>query len=172
VGMEPAPEVDSLRGQEHHIQARSVKGDLVPLPGVGGEALEIVAELDPGSSEECGVVVRAAPDGSELTRIVYRRGTVTLAFDSTHSSLNPQTTRGVDEGGLELGKGENLKLRVFLDGSVIEIFANGRACLTGRVYPTQAESLGLGLVARGGSARLVSMQVWEMRPISRNRLTT
>ena len=172
VGMEPAPEVESLRGQEHRIQAQGVKGDFVPLPGVRGETLEITAEIDPGSSEECGLVVRAGPDGSERTLILYRRRPGTLAFDSTHSSLDPQTTRGVDEGPLDLAKGKNLKLRVFLDGSVVEIFANGRACLTGRVYPTKAETLGLGLVARGGSARLVSMQVWEMRPISRDRLTT
>ncbi len=172
VGMEPAPEVESLRGQEHRMQAQRVKGDFVPLPGVRGETLEITAEIDPGSSEECGLAVRAGPDGGERTLILYRRRPGTLAFDSTHSSLDPQTTRGVDERPLDLAKGKNLKLRVFLDGSAVEIFANGRACLTGRVYPTKAESLGLGLVARGGSARLVSMQVWEMRPVSRDRLTT
>ncbi len=55
---------------------------------------------------------------------------------------------------------------------MIEVFANGRACLTGRVYPTRADSLGLGLVARGGSARLFSLSIWEMRPISPDRLTT
>jgi beta-fructofuranosidase len=172
VGMEPIPEIASLRGGKHELGERDVKGEFVSLPGACGETLEIIAELDPGSSAECGLVVRAAPEGSERTRIVYRRESGKLVFDSTHSSLDPQTTRGVDAGALELGKGENLKLRVFLDGSVIEIFANGRACLTGRVYPTKAESVALGLTARGGVAKLVSLKTWEMRPISPDRLAT
>ena len=49
--------------------------------------------------------------------------------------------------------------------SVIEVFANGRACITARVYPSRPDSLGVQLFARGGTARPRSLDVWEMDSI-------
>jgi hypothetical protein len=37
--------------------------------------------------------------------------------------------------------------------------------LTDRIYPSRADSLGVDLFARGGSAKLKSVDIWEMRPI-------
>jgi beta-fructofuranosidase len=71
-----------------------------------------------------------------------------------------------------LGRGESLRFRVFLDGSVIEIFANDRFCLTARVYPAGPRSTGLGLYATGGTAKMLSFDAWQMRPISPDRLTS
>jgi len=71
-----------------------------------------------------------------------------------------------------LKPGEPLRLQVFLDASVIEVFASRRACLTERIYPTRADSLGVSLLARGGTARLLTLEVWEMRAISPDRLTS
>ena len=47
------------------------------------------------------------------------------------------------EAPFELGEGETLRLHIFLYRSVLEVFANGRQCLTQRIYPTRADSLGL-----------------------------
>jgi beta-fructofuranosidase len=55
-----------------------------------------------------------------------------------------------------------LKLQLFLDGSVLEVFANDKTCLSSRIYPTRPDSLGLGLFASGGRARLRAVDVWEM----------
>jgi beta-fructofuranosidase len=88
------------------------------------------------------------------------------------SSLSPEVERGSQGGPFALAENETLKLHVFLDASVIEIFANDRAYLTSRIYPLRSDSLRLGLFAREGRARLKALDVWEMRPISSNRLTT
>lgn len=57
-----------------------------------------------------------------------------------------------------------LDLRVFLDGSVVEVFANSKVWLTGRVYgPVRA-------LAVTGTAR--KMESWALRPVSADRLTT
>lgn len=58
-----------------------------------------------------------------------------------------------------------MKLRVFIDRSIIEVFANGRQCLTLRAYPTLKDSTGVSVFARGGGARLVSLNAWQMRSI-------
>jgi beta-fructofuranosidase len=86
------------------------------------------------------------------------------------SSLSPDVDHGSQGGPFELGEDETLKLHVFLDASVIEIFANDRACLTSRIYPSRSDSLGIGTFARGGNARLKALNIWEMQPISANRL--
>ena len=61
-----------------------------------------------------------------------------------------------------LRPGETLKLRIFLDRSMLEVFANGRQCVTQRIYPTRADSLGVSLFARGGSALCRSVEAWDM----------
>ncbi len=67
-------------------------------------------------------------------------------------------------GTLALKDGEPLTLRVFVDRSVIEVFANGRLCLTSRVYPSEA-SLGVALFAQGGSVDVRAIDVWNMKSI-------
>ncbi len=56
-------------------------------------------------------------------------------------------------------------LRVFLDRSVIEVFANERVTLTSRVYPAGADSTGIAPIARGGTAGLRELDLWQMRSI-------
>jgi beta-fructofuranosidase len=56
-----------------------------------------------------------------------------------------------------------LSLRAFLDRSVIELYANGRHCLTSRVYP-DAGSTGVSIAAEGGRATVESLSVWELDP--------
>jgi beta-fructofuranosidase len=58
-----------------------------------------------------------------------------------------------------------LDLRVFVDRSVVEVFANGRQYLTKRIYPVRDDSLGIQLFSRGGEATLRSMDVWQMDSI-------
>jgi beta-fructofuranosidase len=50
---------------------------------------------------------------------------------------------------------------------VIEVFANDRACLTARIYPTRPDSLGVGLFAHGGAAHLLTAGIWQMAHIGR-----
>ena len=71
----------------------------------------------------------------------------------------------VHSGPLELEQDELLRLHVFVDRSILEVFANGRLCMTSRIYPTRPDSTGIGLFATGGSAMLRSMEVWSMNPI-------
>ena len=54
-------------------------------------------------------------------------------------------------------------MRVFVDRSVIEVFAHGRVCKTIRTYHRAGESLDvLRLIARGGGATVESVDVWPI----------
>jgi beta-fructofuranosidase len=66
---------------------------------------------------------------------------------------------------LYLKDGEPLRLRVFIDRSIVEVFANGRQCLTLRAYPTRQDSTGVSVFARGSEAHLVSLNAYQMRSV-------
>ncbi len=171
--MEVPPVFRELRGRHiHHGNVTAGPDGVTPLRGCQGDSLEMHATFVPGGAEEFGLMVRRSPDGSEETRVGYDPALRTLLLDMRESSLSPQADRAVSQGRLELAADEPLELTIFLDASVIEIFANGRAALTGRIYPTRADSLGVALYSRAGRAMLKSLDVYEMKPISPNRLTT
>jgi beta-fructofuranosidase len=145
----PAADVEQLRGRRLG-------------PEASGDCLEVIAEIDPGDARKAGLKLRAAPDGSEQTLVYYDRVVHRLIVDRSKSSLDSRADRAPQSGPLLLAPGEPLRLRVFLDRSVIEIFANERACLTARVYPVGPHSVGLGLFAEAGKAELVALEAWEM----------
>jgi hypothetical protein len=57
---------------------------------------------------------------------------------------------------------------MFLDGSILEIFTNDTTTLTARVYQNPSPRLRLVL---DGNAELTSLNIWQMNPISKDRLT-
>ena len=158
----PAPELIALRGAQHALDAQTVVGEIVL--DISGDCLELDVTIDPGNAARCGLVLRRAPDGSEATRIVYDQARGWIAIDSSQSSYDERATRDVRGGPLTLHDDEPLRLRVFVDHSVIEVFANERACLTGRVYPTRDDSVGIGIFAHG-SAQLLALDAWPMHSI-------
>jgi hypothetical protein len=66
-------------------------------------------------------------------------------------------------------------LHVFLDKAAVEIFINGRACFEKLIHPKESPAPGLGVptagdlgvevFAEGGTARVVPVDSWAMRPI-------
>jgi beta-fructofuranosidase len=53
---------------------------------------------------------------------------------------------------------------VFVDRSVVEVYANDRQAICRRVYPGRPDSLGVAVFATGGDARIASVKAWEMMP--------
>jgi hypothetical protein len=55
-----------------------------------------------------------------------------------------------------------LSLRIFLDGPMLEVFANDRLCLTQQVFPSSMDAVGIAVFANGGRASLLSCHAWDM----------
>ena len=172
--IEPVTELEALRFDPVRIEGESIpaNGEKV-LQGVRGKAVELEAVIDPKKSREVGLHVLRSPGGEEQTTItLYMHGWPRrpncreLAIDVSRASLDPSIcSRSPEIGPLYLEKGELLRLRVFIDRSVVEVFANGRQCLTLRTYPSREDSTGVSVFARGNEARLVSLTAWQMRSI-------
>ena len=182
----PAGDIESLHGDHRRVAAQTLPANSeVVLSGVGGNAIEISAEIDLGHAPMVELIVLRSSGKEEFTRIaIYKNcGYVDwdrsdgwarhreskdslLVIDATYSSELPDVeSRAPEMAPVFLAPGETVKLRVFVDRSVIEVFANDRQCATIRVYPGRADSVGISLRAQGSEATLRALDVWQMQSI-------
>lgn len=73
--------------------------------------------------------------------------------------------RNAQRGPLHLATDESLRLHVFLDHSIVEVYANEGQCLTKNIYPSRSDSQGIALFARGGELVVRSLNAWQMATI-------
>lgn len=162
--MAPVPELMALRShpQEFHDLDVEADNDLI-LKGVTGDSLELDLHFAAPEADQVGVKVACAPDGTEQTTIYYDRAAGQLCIDTTQSSQG-EGTRVIEAGPLTLAPGEALHLRVLLDKSVLEVYANERQAVVRNIYPTRADSRMVRLFARHGEATLTQGTAWTMMP--------
>ena len=143
----PAPEIGLLR-------QKSLENPIHQIQGSSLEIKVVFQDSDPFSA----VKVRLSPDSTEQTLITYDRGAELLAIDRRQSSLDDTVIRDIRTTSLALLPDEPLKLHIYLDHSVVEVFANDRAAMATRIYPTRSDSLGCDIA----SGHLASLEAWEM----------
>ena len=168
LGIEPVAAVESLRGDTKSVGERTLEaGKEIVLDGIAGNAMELAVELDPKTATDVTLNVLRSPGAEEYTKIMFSRTPkTTIGIDVSHASLHKSVqVRPPEIGPLALADGEPLKLRVFIDKSVVEVFANGRQCVAVRVYPQRKDSLGVWLRATGGDAVLKRLDAWQMNSI-------
>ena len=89
-----------------------------------------------------------------------------LTLDTSYSSTLPDAlSRAPETAPVLIEPDEPLKLRIFIDRSVVEVFVNGKQCLAVRVYPGREDSVGVSIRAQGEDAELRSLDAWQMKDI-------
>jgi beta-fructofuranosidase len=162
--MTPPEEIERLRCNGKKKSNLTVSADTeFPLEGIAGNSLELSLEMSAPEARQFGLVVCCSPGGEEQTRVYYDAAEKKLKVDTTKSSLT-DGAKTVEAGPFELKAGEPLKLRVFIDKSVVEIFANGRQAVMRRIYPSRPDSLGVKLFSTGGPANIPTLETWELAP--------
>ena len=162
--MNPPEEIERLRGHEEKKTDLLIKADSdLILEGVSGNSVEIDLEMSAKEARQFGLKVCCATGAEEQTLIYYDAVEKKLKVDTTQSSL-AEGPKSIEAGPFALQADEPLKLRVFVDKSVVEVFANGRQAVMRRIYPSRTDSVGLRLFSNGGPARVRSLQAWEMAP--------
>lgn len=160
--MKVPEELQMLRYNEQTRTGLSVKADTeLPLKDISGNSIELKLEIDPGSAKQVGIKVCTSPDGQEETLVYYDAADKKLKVDTRKSSLG-EGDKKIEAGPFELSADEPLKLQVFVDKSVVEVFANDRQAVMQRIYPTRADSVGVKLFSKGGSAKVKKLQAWDM----------
>jgi beta-fructofuranosidase len=172
VAVEPAGDIESLRYNHQHVETMTLAANKeVVLENIRGDVMEIIAEIEPKKAPMVEMNVLRSPNGEEFTRIMFfprqwYRGKSVVGIDSSRSSILADVrSRAPEMGPVSIGENEPLKLRVFVDRSVIEVFVNGRQCVAVRVYPGREDSVGVSLRSQGQDALLKSLDAWQMKNI-------
>ncbi|MCA9135243.1 MAG: GH32 C-terminal domain-containing protein [Planctomycetales bacterium] len=179
--IEPPTELNQLRINPVSLPATVLaSGAEHRLSEVAGDSLEIQVSFPADDHQVCGIKVRQSPDQSEETMIIYDRDANQLTIDFSKSTLDPairyrswclfrpkdpeDADRAVrrQDAPLNLRSDEPLQLTVYLDRSMLEVFANGRQCMSQRIWPTRNDSRFVSLVNTGPNPSTVSVKAWEM----------
>jgi beta-fructofuranosidase len=89
-----------------------------------------------------------------------------ITIESSSSSLHPDVRpRGPETASFMMKPDENLKLRIFIDKSIVEVFVNGKQCVAARVYPSREDAVGVSIRSQGQDSELKSLEAWQMKNI-------
>ena len=158
----PLPELEWLRHNPRALQnvVVSAKSEQ-PVAAISGNSIELHVEMQPPASGRCGIKVLCSPDGAEHLTIVYDAATGRLSIES---SLPAKEKLAPDSVALKLAGGEALALRIFVDRSIVEVFANERQVLVGRFYPAQPDHTGVRLFTDGNELNVQALKAWDIMP--------
>ena len=138
----PVMEIASLSVKTHTLKPQALKPGENPLAGIQGELLDLVAELEVGDAAEVAFSLRGVP----LTYDIRKQE---LACEGNHAALPAINGR--------------IRLRVLVDRASVDIFGNaGRLYMPmGMIVPPENRSL--EIQAKGGSARILALEVRELK---------
>ena len=182
----PPEEMKTIRLNEVREDDIVLQPNKESLLKANGKSIELKLEIAGGGRSAFGVKVFASPDGREETIIRYEPAQEQLVIDFVNSSINgpvfipgfilnptrndsfngsfEQFDKNVSEqrAPLKLKKNETLKLDIFLDRSVIEVFANGRQVVTQVVYPELKTSTAVKVFSGAEKITVKNIQSWKM----------
>ncbi|MCL4176263.1 MAG: glycoside hydrolase family 32 protein [Verrucomicrobia bacterium] len=139
----PVKELEALRARSHRFEALTLKpGDKNPLDNLRAELVEVRAEFEPVDASEVVFNLRDV-------MVVYFPKTQELRVDDRHA---PAPLRD--------GK---LRLTIYCDRTGVEVFASDGLCYVPLPFNTRPDRQRLFLETRGGTARITSLEVHELR---------
>jgi beta-fructofuranosidase len=179
----PPEEIKTLRMEETRDEDIELAPDSVRALRAHGKSIELTLQIFGAEKSPVGIKVFASPDGREETLIFYDPLAKELVVDfsrssvkgsvSYSSSIYPDSAFASPIAGfpkrvsrqrapLKLKEGEPLELDIFLDRSVVEVFANGIQCITQVVYPELDNSTGAKVFSGKEKISVKKIRSWAM----------
>ncbi|HET9804155.1 MAG TPA: glycoside hydrolase family 32 protein [Candidatus Acidoferrum sp.] len=156
-----APQVEKLRQAPRHLKS----GHLVyPDGGVDVQTIGL---------ENLSFELAWSSDNKPWSLSLVSSGTPWLIASSTPADSNARfSLNGATmEIPVDSAKNGRFNFRLIVDGSVVELFCNHREVMTLRIYRTPTGPLSVRPLAPE-DANFVAGEAWQMKPISKDRLTT
>lgn len=141
-----------LRSDKNEVLNNVIINGSRTLEGVSGRQLELLGQFKVGSSTFGFSFFKS---GSGEATVSYNPATNELRadFSSLNRLVNDQNVyNGVYAAVLpeRIEPGTEMKLNVFVDGSVVDIFVNDKWATSIRVYPSDQDADGVEVFSRGG----------------------
>ncbi len=159
---QPAANIDKLKGDT--LVDESVLVNAVKMYDTKSTQLEVLVEAQPAANGTCGVQLAAG--NGHYAEIGYDAVAQKLYVDRSHTAnqgFNKNFAKlSRYEAPLALKKGL-LKLHIFFDNSIIEVFANdGEAVMTMQIFPDKTDN-GIALFSNGGTSTFSNVKIWNMK---------
>ena len=139
----PVKELEALRARTHKLAPMTLRPDSPnPLADVKAELVELRAEFEPGDASEVAFTVRGA----------------TIVYDAKKQELAVNDHRA--SAPLRDGK---QRLTLYCDRTGLEVFASDGLTYMPMPFQPKADDLTVGVQARGGSAKINSLRVYELK---------
>ena len=141
------------------------------LGGLADQSVEVDITIDPEPGTTTRLTVCRAPDGTGGLPIEFEATSEdfgTLRIDRSNydsRAAYPESDGVVLEQGVALNPDGTLDLRVFVDRSIVEVFANELEYFVSRLYPPTTDHDGYGLTAEGGSVTLQRADAYQLGSI-------
>ena len=150
--IKPLRELESLRGDEQSLNKTSLPTDSRhPIPSMAGDVREFRLEFQSGNAKEFGVEVHCDASGKNGFVISIEAETQILRLGDLRVPF-------------ALKAGEPVELRIFLDKSMVEVFANDRQAAVA-LHKYKIEDQGITLFSNGGETTLTKARSWKMKSI-------
>ncbi len=166
-------ELETLRYNPRHQENLCLEADKEYRPdNIKGNSIEILVQCKLTGANRIGLKVCCAPGpgNEEYTSIYYDVPEKKLVIDTEKCRIDPwegsefidNKPGKIESAPFSLEDNELLTLRVFVDKSIVEVFANERQAVTRRIYPSRKDSLGVTLLSSGAETKIISLQAWDM----------
>jgi len=161
----PIRELQRLRGHRQVFRGGSIQkaNAWSRRAALGGDCLEMILELEPGGTGQCGARVFKGPE--EETDVGFDEVSKRAFVDRSHSGSSEfhNGFAGIHHAPAATHEGR-LKLHILVDACSIEVFVNdGEVVFTDLVFP-HPSSRQLELFARASDARVRSWEIWTLNP--------
>lgn len=154
----PVREVETLRRDPRTVRDLPLGAQPTALP-LSGSTVELSFEVDPGTADQIAITL-TDPRGYRSV-IGLNPAAHELFFDRTRSGPHFHDAFPDRHTAPLRSQDGRMRLRVFIDRSIIEIYANdGETTLTDRFFPTG--ELTWTATARGGTATLRRLDAWTI----------
>jgi sucrose-6-phosphate hydrolase SacC (GH32 family) len=139
----PAKELEILRTKTHRVGPMSLRpGDKNPLDSIRAELVEVRIEFEPG----------------DATEAIFNIRDLVVSYDPKKQQLTVAGHRA--PAPLRSGR---QRLTIYCDRTGLEVFASDGLCYVPMPFNMNPESRGVSLESRGGAAKIVSLEVHELR---------
>jgi beta-fructofuranosidase len=162
VGQIPHRNLCRLRGAGVELQNRSITaGSNFNFPEISGNQIEVELALKADSASIFSVQFFKHADGKELTSLIFNLSDNSISLDRSVSSLSGGL-RNVRKESYIFDFSDTIRVRAFLDHSILEVFIDNVIVISCRVYPSRKESDNLDMVLKQGTVNVLSLSKWQM----------
>ena len=151
--IKPLRELEQLRYNEVSKKNLIVEAGLpYRIKTVSGDAIEILLTIKQGKAKSYGVRLLCNKDNNKGLDLVVLPNEKTIKLGSTTAPF-------------ELKSGEDIQLRIFVDHSIVEVFANDRQAIV-KQYDYMPGDVGVCLFSEGAKMNVSEVKNWQIAAVN------